>query len=353
MRLQQQLLTKATGSSVSIQFQHRQSAHCESGVTSNLLTHYGLPLSEAMAFGIGAGLLFGYFPFIKVNKMPLVSFRSAPGSIFKRAASRLGIRVERQSFKTPAQAMAELDRKLAAGIPVGLQTGVYWLPYFPPALRFHFNAHNLVVYGQRGDDYLVSDPVFNEPKVCARADLARARFAQGPLAPKGKMYSIAAMPKGVDLAPGIRQGIRQVCEIMVRVPVSLMGTRGIRTLARAVEKWPARLGQRLAILHLGQVIRMQEEIGTGGGGFRFIYAAFLQEAAGVLGDPRYLELSRRLTGIGDRWREFALAGARHCKGRADAQESFSDLADILRSCADQETSLFGDLHDLVNSRAHA
>ena len=34
---------------------------------------------------------------------------------------------------------------------------------------------------------------------------------------------------------------------------------------------------------LGNIVRMQEEIGTGGGGFRFMYAAFLQEAGDVLG----------------------------------------------------------------------
>jgi len=39
------------------------------------------------------------------------------------------------------------------------------------------------------------------------------------------------------------------------------------------------MGKRDAALNLAQVIRMLEEIGTGGAGFRFIYGAFLQEAA--------------------------------------------------------------------------
>ncbi len=30
-------------------FNHQQSAHCESGVMSSLLTHAGLPMSEPMA----------------------------------------------------------------------------------------------------------------------------------------------------------------------------------------------------------------------------------------------------------------------------------------------------------------
>jgi hypothetical protein len=304
-------------------------------------------MSEAMAFGIGAGLLFGYFPFIRINKLPLATFRTAPGNIFKKVTSRLGIQVTRHSFTDQVRAMAALDSCLAEGVPVGLQTGVYWLPYFPPALRFHFNAHNLVVYGKAGDSYLISDPVFGETVTCAAADLARARFAQGALAPKGKMYLISRIPPKVDLAPAIIKSIREVCRVMTGIPFPLLGTRGIRYLAGQVEKWPARLGDRMAILYLGHIIRMQEEIGTGGGGFRFIYAAFLQEAAEVLGDRRYLDISARMTAIGDYWREFAVSGARHCKGRAADGDTFADLSRILRDCADKETALFRDLYELT------
>jgi len=328
-------------------FPHRQTAHCESGVIANLLTSHGLPISEAMAFGIGGGLFFGYLPFIRINGLPLTTFRTTPGSIFNRVTKRLGIGVERQSFKSPTKAMAELDRLLDRGVPVGMQTGVYWLPYFPPALRFHFNAHNLVAYGKRGDDYLVSDPVLPEPVVCAAADLARARFAQGALAPKGKMYCVTSVPKALDLAPAVRQGIREVCRFMLSVPFPLIGTRGIRYLADQLERWPAKLGDRKAILYLGNLIRMQEEIGTGGGGFRFIFAAFLQEAADVLGEGRFLELSQRMTATGDLWREFAVAGARHCKGRSGKGEDFSDLARLLRRCAEQEDALLRELASLV------
>lgn len=52
---------------MTIAFPHRQSAHCESGVTANLLTCGGIEISEAMAFGIGSGLFFGYVPFLKMG----------------------------------------------------------------------------------------------------------------------------------------------------------------------------------------------------------------------------------------------------------------------------------------------
>lgn len=328
-------------------FPHRQSAHCESGVTANLLTHYGLPLSEAMAFGIGSGLFFAYFPFVRINHLPLITFRSAPGGILRRVAKRLGVGFTYRTFRSARRGMAELDRLLADGIPVGAQTGVYWLPYFPPALRFHFNAHNLVVYGKEGDSYRISDPVLGEPVVCGAADLERARFARGALAPKGKLFYLTDPPKEVDPAPAVREAIREVCHRMTKVPFPLIGVRGIRYLADRIASWPSRFGRRKALLYLGNVIRMQEEIGTGGGGFRFIYAAFLQEAATVLEDRRFLDLSGRMTAIGDRWRDFAVAGARQCKERPGGNDDFASLARIVRECADRENELYRELDALV------
>jgi hypothetical protein len=92
---------------------------------------------------------------------------------------------------------------------------------------------------------------------------------------------------------------------------------------------------------------MQEEIGTGGGGFRFIYAAFLQEAADILDNSRMLAISERLTQTGDRWRDFAVMGARNCKGRASKDESYSAMADIVRDCAELEKGVYQDLYELV------
>ncbi len=306
-----------------------------------------------MAFGIGSGLFFAYFPFVRINHLPLTTFRSAPGRIIRRLAKRLGVRVTTRTFRDEANGMAELDRLLAGGIPVGAQTGVYWLPYFPPALRFHFNAHNLVVYGKEGDSYRISDPVVGEPVLCGADDLRRARFARGPLAPKGKLFFLTNVPKAIDPAPPIREAILEVCRLMTRVPIPLIGIRGMRYLAGQVKSWPSRLGERSAFLYLGNVIRMQEEVGTGGGGFRFIYAAFLQEAAALLDESRLLDFSQRMTAIGDHWRDFAVAGARLCKGRPQGNDDFPALARILLECADAEHGLFRELDALMRSGRNA
>jgi hypothetical protein len=293
-----------------------------------------------MAFGIGRGLFFGYFPFIRINGLPLVTYRSVAGQIIGQFSRLPGFTLQWQTFRDRDRAMSELDAVLAAGHPVGLQTGVFWLPYFPRALRFHFNAHNLVVYGKQGDDYLISDPVFPAPVRCAAPDLARARFASGALAPRGKMYYYTTTPEHFDCRPHLRGGIRGVCRAMLGSRFPLIGTRGIRFLAGRLQRWPARLGRERAILHLGHVVRMQEEIGTGGAGFRFMFAAFLQESAELLHEQLLQDSSVALVGAGDLWRAFAAMATRICKERTRPEDSYDELAGLLRSCADREEAVF-------------
>ena len=296
-----------------------------------------------MAFGIGGGLFFGYLPFIRINGLPLVTYRSAAGHILKKIGKIPGITIYQKKFRDRHQAMAELDAALEHSIPVGLQTGVYWLPYFPKALRFHFNAHNLVVYGKDGDDYLISDPVFPEPVRCRAEDLVRARFASGALAPKGKMYYLTQVPEQLERRPLIIQGMGSVCKSMLSSRLPLIGVKGIRFMADRLEKWPERLGRERADLHLGHVVRMQEEIGTGGGGFRFMYAAFLQESAEELQAPSLFEYSSLLTAAGDSWRKFAVMAARICKNRARPGDSYTAMAEQIRECGTLEEQFFQQL----------
>lgn len=329
-----------------IDFKHRQSAHCESGVTSNLLLHHKIDCSEALAFGIGDGLFFGYFPFIRLNKLPLTTYRCKVGDIFKLVNKRLNVTVERRKFKSPHEAMDALDQKIEEGIPVGCQTGAYWLPYFPPAFRFHFNMHNLVVIGKENDDYIISDPVFNEVVTCDKKALMKARFAKGALAPSGSMYYLKSVPENPDIETAVRTGIKSTCRAMIKYPIPILGVRGIRFLAGRIEKWPEKLGEEIAGLHLGQLIRMQEEIGTGGGGFRFMYAAFLQEAADLLGNSRISELSDQMTEIGDLWRMIAASGARICKGRAKSTDTYSNISGMMIQCAEKEKELYEELIEI-------
>ncbi len=322
-------------------FQHRQSAHCESGVMASLLSHAGLPMSEPMAFGLASGLAFAYLPIIKLSGMPLIAYRMPPKHLIKTLSKRLGARLNSRTFGNPEQGRRELDALLDQGRLAGLQSSVFWLPYFPPEMRFHFNAHNLLAYGRDGDEYLISDPVFEEPVRCAAADLQKARFAKGALAAKGLMYWLDDVPQEQDWEKLIRQAVLGTTRILDGMPLPWIGIRGIQHLARQVEQLdPAQT--KYNCLYLTHIVRMQEEIGTGGAGFRFMYASFLQEAGEKIGAAELGEASARLTAIGDDWRQFASACVRASRSKGEAPD-FRPIAEMLRGIAGQERALMKEL----------
>lgn len=326
-------------------FVHAQASHCESGVMSSFLRHQGLPISEAMAFGLSSALAFAYLPFVRLNGLPLIAYRMPPGAIIRGLdrGLRLGVRFE--TFRDPLAGMKRLDELLEAGRLVGLQTSIFWLPYIPPDLRFHFNAHNLLVYGREGNDYLISDPVVETAVRCSRQDLEKARFAKGIFAPKGKLYYTTRAPEAADWARLGQSALARTARIMLHTPLPLIGVRGMRWLARGVERLSLADGGDAARLYVGHIVRMQEEIGTGGAGFRFMYASFLQELAAATGYAVLEGQAERLVAIGDLWQEFAIATARMIKRRDPLDPPA--LGARLRQLAAEEQNFF---HDLDRAR---
>ena len=327
-------------------FQHAQAAHCESGVTRNLLKNIGVEkITEPLAFGMGAGLFFAYLPLIKINNGPAIAFRSFPGVIFKRTCNSLGIKVTRKKFSSKQEAQALLDKKLAEGYAVGCQVGVYYLPYFPKEYRFHFNAHNLVVFGKEDDKYLISDPIMEYETTMTAYQLERVRFAKGALAPKGQLYFAEHKGDITDeqIKQAIIKGIKRNVFDMLHIPGPVAGVKGIAFLGRKIKNWRNKFGLHKAGLYLAQLVRMQEEIGTGGGGFRYIYAAFLQEAYDYFKMDELMQLSEEFTKAGDLWRTAAVQASGIYKGRIGAQEDFNVMGDYLFDIAEIEKTAFKNL----------
>lgn len=326
-----------------LNFQHIQAAHCENGVTTNLLRHSGIhQITEPLAFGIGAGIFYIHIPFLKISGGPAISFRTMPGQIFTRTCRALGVKIERKTFSNKEKAQQFLDDCLAKGQPAGCQVGVYHLTYFPKEFRFHFNAHNLVVYGKEGDTYLISDPVLDAVKTISSNDLERVRFAKGALAPNGQIY----FPKTSEpvseerIRKGIIKGIKHASWFMTETPMPILGIAGIRYTAGRIKTWRENLGVRRGGIYLAQLVRMGEEIGTGGAGFRFVYAAFLQQANAFVKKDELLEISKQFTAIGDLWRSSSVQAAGIYKGRITEQQDFNVMGDMLLNIADKEKSAF-------------
>jgi hypothetical protein len=329
-----------------LNFEHLQAAHCENGVTTSLLRHNGVEkITEPLAFGIGSGLFFVYIPFWKINNGPAIAFRTMPGLIFKSTCKSLGIPVTRKKFSSPEEAAKILDECLRAGIPVGCQVGVYYLTYFPKEYRFHFNAHNIIVFGKEEDQYLISDPVMEQATSLSSYELERVRFAKGPLAPKGQLYFPRERKEVTDdqIRKAITTGIKRNVRDMLRIPGNLAGVKGIKFLSKRIRKWKDKMGLHQAGLFLAQLVRMQEEIGTGGGGFRFIYGAFLQQAYAYHPIDELMNVSAEFTKSGDLWRAAAIQSAGIYKGRLTGQQDFDAIGDLLLEIAELERNAFESL----------
>lgn len=328
-------------------FTHQQSAHCESGVVASLLEHQGISMSEPMALGLSSAITFAYIPIVKLNGLPLITYRMPPKYILKGIQKRIGAKFNFKKFSKPAAGMKALDEALDQGKLVGLQGSVYWLPYFPEDMRFHFNAHNMLAYGKKDGNYLISDPIFEETVTVAPEDLQRSRFAKGALAAKGLMYSVSEVPESIDFDTAVKKSIKKSIKIMLKAPLPIVGIRGIRYLAKKIRFLDKKVsGLKKQKLWLGHVIRMQEEIGTGGAGFRFIYASFLQEAGEKINKPELLEASKMMTSVGDQWRQFALSVARACKGKESID--LNALASELEACAEAEAQVWRFLEELYS-----
>lgn len=333
---------------------HQPSAHCENGAISTLLRYYGIELSEPMIFGLASGLFFVHLPFIKMSGMPVTAFRTFPGVLFKRITKLLGIKTETRRYLSQERAMKALDHILIdQKTPVGCVVGMFDLPYLPPEYRFRFNGHNICIIGkdEKTNHYCVLDSNATQKVTISREDLMKVRFAPGGTYPLlGQMYWIKSVPEQLpDMKTLVVKSIQKTCWYMVSQPgfIHIAGANGILYLSRRIRTWEQTMGARRAKLNLAQLIRMLEEIGTGGAGFRFIYGAFLQEAAEKTGLSFLNDYSVRITEIGDLWRAFAYKASRIIKKRAGENYTYDDLADLLQVIGDKEKAFFRELAEAV------
>ena len=326
-------------------FTHHHGAHCESGVMSTMLRHYNIELSEPMVFGISGGMNFAYLPFVKLSGMPLIAYRSMPKAITKGLQKNIGLKMKLETFSSVQKGQERLDALLAEGKIVGAQTSVYWLPYFPDEMRFHFNAHNLIVIGKVQDTYTISDPVFDHIVTADSASLNKARFAKGVMAPKGLLYYPKELPESIDFAKVLPKVITKTAKMMLKTPVPIAGLKGMHYLAKHIRRLKHK-DRRYARLFLGHIVRMQEEIGTGGAGFRYMYAAFLQESGDRVQSPLLKETAEMMNGVGDKLRNFALLIAKAIRAKKSEAVDFDAIADALIEIAEDEAKVYTKLLEL-------
>jgi len=327
----------------SIPYKHRMAAHCESGTITGLLNYHGLSITEPMVFGLASAILFGYMK-MPSFEFPMFFVRSRPGKIWKNLSKRLGIEFYMKRYKSPEDAFRELDELLEKNIPVAVKVDFFYMNYLKPWMRVHNNAHFITIIGKEGSKYLVSDSYYQEVAPLEEDVLMKARFTKGMDSPKGLMYYVKQIPKEIDFKKNIIIGIKKDAYNMLKIPLPFLGVKGIKRFADKVVEWPKLARNQEHLSH--EVMKINiflEDQGTGGAGFRFMYAAYLRQASEILKNEELLNLSKRMMEIGDRWREVSVTAIRMNKNRDLSDEKFKELSKLIRARAEDEKIIFTDL----------
>jgi hypothetical protein len=96
-----------------------------------------------------------------------------------------------------------------------------------------------------------------------------------------------------------------------------------------------------------KIALLLEEQGTGGAGYRYIFASFLQQAADVLHEDSLKTMSKRMMEIGDHWRDISYFAAKIGKNRDLGPDKLKQLGDMFIDRAEEEQVFFTDLYKLV------
>ncbi len=330
-----------------INYEHRMGAHCESGTVTSLLNHGGMEITEPLVFGIAGNIFFGYFE-SKNFPFPTFIVRNRPGSIRSNIAKNLGVKFHTEKFRSQEKGEAALDELIMKDIPTAVQVDFYYMDYMPEWQRAHINVHFVNVIGKNEQEYLLSDSYYPKKSKLETSKLTKARFAGGFMAPKGFMFYPESIPESIDYERAIIKGIKKATFNMLRLPVPFVGIKGMRKFAKKVVEWP-----KIArdIDHLSHEIMkiniLLEDQGTGGAGFRYLYATFLQQASEKLKNDDLDKMSKEMMGIGDNWRNISYFAARIGKNRDLGPERLKELSTMINERAEEEQSFFTRLNKLV------
>ncbi|MGI8632141.1 MAG: BtrH N-terminal domain-containing protein [Solirubrobacterales bacterium] len=254
-------------------FEHRPGNHCGSTALRNLLGHHGLDVSEAMAFGLGAGPCFYYVP---LDESPSRFINGRAARLEEQFIDLTGLGLVLEEPGTGPEAWDRAREVIDDGRPVILLTDLYELEYYGRSARFP--GHGVVLAGYDDKRAWLADTGFAELQTTSLESLALARSSQHPVFPlSGHMISVPAgerlaRPADRVVAEAIAAAAHQMLEPQLG---DFQGMPALERFAREVGGWPEELEDwRWCARFSYQVI---EKRGTGGANFRAMYAAFLRE----------------------------------------------------------------------------
>ncbi len=313
-------------------YKHDVASHCETGTMRNLLNWAGCDVKEPMVFGTGSGPAFFYLFFVKgPSGFPLVATRTPPGTVQKNLVKLWNLSVFTNKYKTTDEAIAKANALLDEGIPVAVTVDMFYMTYLPSFLHVHAPFHFIVLVGRQGDTYAVSDPYFDRVGELKESDLRAAWATHAPMAKDNYLCYVESVPDNIDYKSSAIKAIKKTCDNMLMPPVIgkifwFMGIEGMKAYAKRIRTWPDHY--RGTFLREGILFNAVgfEDQGTGGGAFRLIYGAFLQEVVEMTGSSALKDLAESVIDHGQKWRDISRMFIRIGKKIPIEDDAYEDWA---------------------------
>jgi hypothetical protein len=294
---------------VEIPYPHRRAGHCGSGSFRDLLEFHGLtwgeePLSEGMAFGLGAGLGLAYVELPAMDPPLYLVGRTA--GLESDVCGHLGIGLDLRQTDDPEEGWRWLREELDAGRPTMVWADISELEYLRVKLRMTMHDIVVVGYDEREGVALIADNDRDDIQRSTLQGLARARNSTAFPGPNRHATWVMDFPDALpEPGPTIHRAIAGAVENMRTGGSSLKGApvprglEGAETLASSYPDWPERFGDKLPAALRGLYAYIVKA-GTGGALFRSLHAEFVHDASALLGDAG-------LDQLGDLYDELAAA----------------------------------------------
>jgi hypothetical protein len=269
--------------------------------------HTGAPFTEAMVFGLAGGIGAGMFTF-HYAKENFSSFFVAGRHLWHdhaawalAAVKRLGLTpvVRESSGIKPGE--KQLRELLEGGRPVMAWITLGGRMYHLVTVH-GIDASGAALVGDLGDTPVaVPLPALAE---------ARARVKKD----RNRLLALEPVRKAPDLAKAVRGGIAACAESLAKGRMKNFTLEAFATWAdrmdgsQAPDAWEKIFPPgRLLYTGLRSIAEYVEYAGTGGGLCRPMFADFLAEAAGALGDGSLTPLADRYAALGRGWTDLARA----------------------------------------------
>jgi Butirosin biosynthesis protein H, N-terminal/Domain of unknown function (DUF4872) len=334
------------------QYELRGGVHPETATIAGVLANRGLvaphtgePLSEAMVLGVGGGLGAGYilWEFKEHARRQLVlAFRNSwqyPARWAEKTCRRLRVPAAVHETGAARKAEAGLCAAVGEGVPAIAWVDQQVIGYrqLPTSLAGH-GGYPLTVYGldEQAGIALVDDR--NRARLTVPLDTLAAARARIP-SYKQRLLVLDTPAAELDLdglRDAVREGLAEQVEHLSQ-PSDSFSLPAFRKWARLLtdrrnaKAWPRVFADRGGLFDACvSIYENVEPVGPGGGNLRGLYAEFLDEAAGLLGNDGLRRAAAAYRDLAVRWH--ALAEAALPAGRepfAEVRRRTDELARLV------------------------